>query len=103
LLLNERAEEQWLRVKLIGAESNRDGVGARVAVLFGDDPLIWRRAHTDGSYLSASDGRVHFGLNGIAGVSGVLVEWPSGLSERWDIDGINRETSLNEGSGRPVP
>jgi hypothetical protein len=79
LLLNVRAEDRWLRVRLTGTESNRDGIGARVAVLHGDDPQIWRRAHTDGSYLSASDVRVHFGLAGVADADGLMVIWPSGL------------------------
>ena len=63
LLLNEAlANNHWLQVRLQGASDNRDGMGARLAVLRKDQPPLWRHAHTDGSYLSAHDGRVHFGL-----------------------------------------
>ncbi|MBT8447768.1 MAG: CRTAC1 family protein [Gammaproteobacteria bacterium] len=103
LLLNERAANRWLQVRLAGAESNRDGAGARVAIVRNGEPLLWRRAHTDGSYLSASDGRVHFGLDGIEPVDAVRVDWPSGLSEAWEVDEMNLELTLREGSGRRLP
>ena len=54
LLLNEvGTAARSLSVRLEGVESNRDGIGARVALLrTGRDPM-WRRVHRDGSYLSA--------------------------------------------------
>ncbi len=100
LLLNERAASRWLQIRAVGVASNRDGAGARVAVLRDGEPLLWRRAHTDGSYLSASDGRVHFGLDGIGPVDAVRVIWPSGLEESWAVENTNREITLREGSGR---
>jgi enediyne biosynthesis protein E4 len=58
-----------------------------------------RRVHTDGSYLSASDVRVHFGL-GESRQANVLAEWPSGLKEEWLNVAIDSEVVLREGSGR---
>ena len=85
LLLNEvGTAARSLSIRLEGVESNRVGIGARVALLrAGRDPT-WRRVHRDGSYLSASDIRVHFGLGdvGDAAVEGVGVVWPNGLQER---------------------
>ena len=43
-------------------DGNRAVTGARVGVMRDGQPTLWRRARTDGSYLSASDGRVHVGL-----------------------------------------
>src|SRR5207244_637367 len=84
LLLNQTAPRgHWLEVRLQGVKSNRDGIGARVAVLREGEKPLWRRVHTDGSYLSASDLRVHFGL-GERPAAEVLVEWPDGLKETWD-------------------
>ena len=62
LLLNEADNAHSLQVRLEGVESNRDGLGARVALLRTNQSLVWRRVHTDGSYLSASSPWVHFGL-----------------------------------------
>ena len=71
LLLNQAGgDAPWLRVRLVGGASARDPVGARVAILNADGAMLWRRAHRDGSYLSASDLRVHFGLGTRNDVSG---------------------------------
>ena len=62
--------------------TNRFGVGAWIGVERTGLPTLWRRARTDGSYLSASDGRVHFGLGSSAAIAAVVVEWPDGERER---------------------
>lgn len=106
LLLNEvGAARPSLSVRLQGVESNRHGIGARIALLrTGRDP-VWRRVHRDGSYLSASDVRVHFGLGdeGDAPVEGVGVVWPNGRRERWERTELQAGTPLREGSGQPWP
>ncbi|MBA3716012.1 MAG: CRTAC1 family protein, partial [Pyrinomonadaceae bacterium] len=62
LLLNEiGAHTHWLQVRLEGAKGNRNGIGAKVAVIRKNLKPLWRRVHADGSYLSASDARAHFG------------------------------------------
>ena len=104
LMLNEVGNRRnWLSVELEGTESNRDGIGARVAVLRNPDQPLWRRARTDGSYMSANDIRVHFGLGEAETVGGVLVHWPSGRREVWREISVNRFVSLREGSGEPLP
>jgi hypothetical protein len=62
----------WLTLKLIGTRSPRDGQGTVVR--------IGRQsgyATTSGSYLSASDSRLHFGLGDETTVN-VEIAWPSG-------------------------
>jgi hypothetical protein len=60
---------------------------------------MWRRVKSDGSYLSASDVRVHVGLGSGATVSGVVVRWPDGTRERWNHLDSDRETTLRRGTG----
>ena len=77
LLLNEvGSRRHWLQVQLQGVTSNRYGMGARVVLIRDGKKSLWRRAHTDGSYLSANDHRVHFGLGLDAQVKAVVVHWP---------------------------
>jgi enediyne biosynthesis protein E4 len=68
----------WLTITLRGARSNRDGLGARV-VVNGQT----RFATTSGSYESANDKRLHFGL-GTAKTAKVEVFWPSGAHQVLD-------------------
>ncbi len=101
LLLNEAGSGHWLQVRLRGVESNRDGLGARVALLRPNQPILWRRAHTDGSYLSASSPWVHFGLGQSDTFEGVAVLWPNGRSEVWKNVRPDEQTTLREGAGQP--
>jgi hypothetical protein len=104
LLENRQASAcRWLQVRFKGVSDNADGLGARVGVVRPGAPTLWRRAHTDGSYLSASDSRVHFGLGHQAKLEAVLVEWPSGRREAWLHPGVDRLLTLRQGTGQPWP
>jgi hypothetical protein len=62
----------WLTLRLAGRRANRDGAGA--VVRSGGQRVY---ATTSGSYLSASDRRVHLGL-GSAKETDVEIVWPGG-------------------------
>jgi hypothetical protein len=100
LLLNKTDPSgHWLEVRLQGVRSNRDGIGARVAALRPGQVTLWRRVGTDGSYLSASDVRVHFGLGDLQKII-LSVEWPDGLREKWEGVQGDALITLREGTGR---
>jgi hypothetical protein len=73
VLMNRGGNRHWLTISLRGTRSNRDGLGARVRV-----NGQTRFATTAGSYLSANDKRLHFGL-GDSEIATVDVSWPSGV------------------------
>ncbi|MDX2042251.1 MAG: CRTAC1 family protein [Acidobacteriota bacterium] len=99
LMLNQSSKtNHWLQVKLAGVKDNRDGIGARVAVIRKSGTL-WRRVHTDGSYLAANDPRVHFGLGKDAAIEGVGVIWPNGSRESWAKLKIDSLNVLKQGTG----
>ncbi|MFZ0999413.1 MAG: CRTAC1 family protein, partial [Candidatus Sulfotelmatobacter sp.] len=75
VFLNRGGKMHWLAITLRGTRSNRDGFGARVRV-----NGQTRFATSAGSYLSASDKRLHFGL-GTANTAKVEVDWPSGTHQ----------------------
>ncbi len=100
LLLNEvGAPSPWLMVRLEGTRDNRMGLGARVVLRRQGQKPLWRRAHTDGSYLSAGDHRVHFGLGDGGAIEALEVHWPSGQVERWTDLPTNRKIVLRQGTG----
>jgi hypothetical protein len=100
LLHNQSAPiGHWLTLKLIGTQSNHDGIGAIVTVTAGGLTQT-RLCHTDGSYLSASDVRVHVGLGKARRVESLTVQWPSGRRDTWRHLLVDRQITLPEGSGR---
>jgi len=91
--------QHWLEVRVEGVKANRSGIGARVGLVRDGQPTIWRRVHTDSSYLSASDVRVHFGLGNRPDVRALTVRWPEGAEERWDNVQADRVVVVKQGTG----
>jgi hypothetical protein len=103
LLRNERGQSaSWLGLRLVD-RSGRDALGARVE-LRTDERVLWRTARSDGSYASASDPRVLFGLGPREGaaVREVRVYWPDGHIERWTGLLRGRYQTIRYGRGRAV-
>lgn len=102
LLLNDtnrRLQNHWVEFRLEQPEKNRFAIGAQVILEQAGRKPQYRRVHTDGSYLSASDVRVHFGLGKNPEVESVLVKWPDGRREVWRRVQTDRMVSLGEGTG----
>lgn len=83
VLVNNLAQSRgihWLKVKLIGTVSNRDGLGATVRVTAG--PQMYMK-YNDGKsgYLSQSSLPLYFGLGDADKVQRVEVDWPSGKKQ----------------------
>jgi enediyne biosynthesis protein E4 len=89
----------WLGLRLTGI-GGRDMLGARVSVVRGTGPTLWRRARSDGSYASANDPRVLVGLGTSDSPVTVRVQWPDGKMEEWANQSIDRWTTLKQGSGK---
>jgi hypothetical protein len=92
----------FVTFRLEGTSSNRDGVGARVAVTAGGRRQVAQRCG-GGSYQSASDPRLHFGLDTAARVDQVDVRWPSGRIDRWTDLPADAGYRLREGDPQPRP
>jgi len=101
LLINNVGNRQhWAGLRLVGGTVPRDMLGARVGITRADGTTLWRRVRSDGSYASANDPRVLFGLGTSATVSGVTVKWPDGKSEEWPAVPIDKWTTLRQGEGK---
>jgi len=101
LLHNEsRTTGHWLSLTLVGTKSNRDGYGARVTAQAGTLTQS-RWCHTDGSYLSASDARVHLGLGAAATVDTLTIRWPSGHTDSLRHVKADQMLTVHEGAGAP--
>lgn len=100
ILRNEAAESlktphRWLGVKLSGRD-HRDVVGSTV-VLEGSTRALTRFAKGGGSYLSANDPRLLFGLGESEQVQRVVVHWSWGETQTWENLEPNRYWELREG------
>ena len=71
-----------IRFRLVGTESNRDGIGAVVHV-FVDGHQQTRMVRSGSSYLSQSELPVTFGTGKQAQIERVVIDWPSGRNEEY--------------------
>ncbi|MBV9121857.1 MAG: CRTAC1 family protein [Planctomycetes bacterium] len=94
-------DHHWLGIELRG-QSYRDAVGARLTLEAGGKRLV-RAVKGGGSYLSASDRRVVFGLGDTAKVDRLTVQWPSGKTQTWEggMLGVDHYLLLMEGEKQP--
>ena len=76
-LWRNNMQGRYLRVRLEGVSSNRDGVGAYVS-LYTSTGLKQRHIRSGGSYLSESERVLTFGLGASDVVDSLNVLWPSG-------------------------
>ncbi len=99
----------WVAIKLVGTESNRNGIGARVIVRAGaggEPAETWLREVNGGNgYAGQSSFRLHFGLGRAQRVESVEIRWPGGRVDKLTAkDGrppipINAVSTIEEGRG----
>jgi enediyne biosynthesis protein E4 len=98
LLRNESVGSgRFLGVALDGA-GRVTTPGALLTLKAGGRTLV-RHYHTDGSYLSASDPRVVFGLGAEARIETLMIRWPDGKTEIWRDLPADRYHTLAYGTG----
>jgi hypothetical protein len=102
ILRNEAAAtspNQWLGVKLVGRD-NRDIVGSTV-ILESDIRKLYRYAKGGGSYLSANDSRIRFGLAPSEQVRKLTVQWSWGKTQTWESLEPRHYWELRESDATP--
>jgi hypothetical protein len=98
------AGRRWIGLRLV--DGGRDAIGAQATVQPPAGPALRRRVRTDGSYASARDPRLLFGLAGWTGPVDVTVDWPGGGREVFRGLPVDRYATLARGSAaapRPGP
>lgn len=99
VLYNDAASagRHWIALRLVGDKSPRDGQGATVSIRTPDGGQQCRFATTAGSYLSASDPRVHFGLGANKTVERIRIRWSSGVEQESRNVRADRIVTVREG------
>ena len=99
LLRNDGGNKNhWLSIRTLGTKSNRDGIGARIAILAGGRQQV-DEVRSGGSFLSQNDLRVHFGLGQASKLDRLEIRWPSGIVDKLDNISADRFLVVQEGVG----
>lgn len=95
LLRNDlRGNHRWLKLKLVGAQSNRSAIGTRVTCSYGGKRQA-QEVMAQSSFYSCNDPRLHFGL-GEAETADLEIRWPSGARQSMKSVRANRILTIRE-------
>ena len=98
LLRNDiKGHPHWIKVKLVGVQSNRSAIGARVTLKYGGQVQA-QEVLAQSSYLSVDDRRLHFGLGKVESVD-LEVRWPTGQRQSFPKVAADQLVTINEKSG----
>ncbi len=88
----------WLTVRLIGTQSNRDGNGAALTLTSEGISQV-KQAKGGMGYMSAQDPRIHFGLGRRNKIDSLEIKWPSGTVTHLTSLPLNQILTVKEGVG----
>jgi enediyne biosynthesis protein E4 len=89
----------FVRVKLRGTRSNRDGIGAKVRVYTGNG-VLQKMVRTGSTYLSQSELTLTFGLGSSPAIEKIQITWPSGVVDEWREVAVDTTLLVREGASR---
>jgi peroxiredoxin/Flp pilus assembly protein TadD len=92
-------DAHWLAFRLVGEQSNRDAIGARLELYWSGGAHMTRTLRAGEGFLSQSSKWVHFGLHHDTDIDRLVVHWPNGQQETittLDVDGFYE---IHEGQG----
>mgnify|MGYP002623867032 CR=1 FL=1 len=94
--LNTTQGGHYLKIELIGTQSNRDAYGAIVTVEAGGRTFY--RTNDGVHYLGQSKRPVHFGLGEATLVDRIEVQWPSGAQQTFSNITADKSIRITEGN-----
>lgn len=94
---NNRNSNHWLKVRLSGTRSNKEGLGTRLKVVAGDLVQIREADGNNPAYHSQSSLPISFGLGKAIQIDSIVVRWPSGLVEVLTSAPIDSTLNITEG------
>ena len=92
------SDNNWLKVKLEGTISNRDGIGS-VMEIFSNGNKQYRHVLLGEGYLSQNSNTEIFGLGGQTSVDYLKVTWLSGIVDYFYNVSANQLIEVTEGTG----
>jgi len=98
LLRNDvSGNNHWLKVLLVGVQTNRSAIGSRVAARYGSRRQV-QEVSAQSSFYSANDRRLHFGL-GKETTADLTIRWTNGATETIPNVASDQLVVIREGSG----
>ncbi len=99
LLLQNRSttENNWIKIRLKGIKSNRDGFGSLIKIKYNE--MEQKQSLVSGQgYFSNHAKEIYFGLGRIGKVDTIEIKWPSGIIQEFTDVICNQTLYITEGN-----
>lgn len=97
LFQNPGTPNNWLNVKLVGKQTNRAAIGARIKLTTaGINPQTIYRYVTPGSSFGANPLEQLIGIGMADGISALEIDWPSGAKQQFEKLSAGRAIEIRE-------
>jgi hypothetical protein len=87
----------WLKILLVGVQTNRSAIGSRVVAHYGGHQQA-QEVTAQSSFYSANDRRLHFGL-GVETSADLTIRWTNGKTETISGVAADQLITVREGAG----
>jgi enediyne biosynthesis protein E4 len=89
----------WVEVQLVGGPKSPRDATCATAYLTANGMRQRQDVLASGSYISANDRRLHFGLGDATDAGSLEIHWPSGAKETIKLPAVDRIFTIAEGRG----
>ncbi len=89
----------WVEIKLVGGPKSPRDATCATKYLTANGTRQRQDVLASGSYISANDRRLHFGLGDATDAGSLEIHWPSGVRETIKLPAVDRIYTITEGKG----
>ena len=100
LFKNNSSTNQWVAFKLLGIESNRNAIGAKISLTDVEGNIYYKEITAGHGWTSQNNHIAHFGLNENIVLNKIEVQWPSGLLQNIELLELNKYYTIIEGEAQ---
>lgn len=97
VLQNNSETQNWLQLRIVGSDSERDAIGTEVTITAGPESWTAQRIAGDG-YMVSNEPILHYGIGKIESLDLITVHWPSGAVQSFENTPSNARYLVVEGS-----
>jgi len=90
LFQNTERIGNWVGIKLLGVESNRNGIGAKIRAVDNLGQLHYKELTAGHGWASQNTNILTLGLGEATALESLVILWPSGLEQQIDLEELNK-------------
>jgi len=98
MTVEEGSDQGWLRIRVRGTGSSRDGLGARVVVTVGENTTLVDEVRSGRGYQSSWGDTLHFGVGPANLIDRIEVHWLGGGVDVLEEVAVNQQVTIVQGT-----